>query len=151
MLKIAVQKSDRIAKGFLDLLGKCGFKVDDKQSRLYYKFYELPIELYFVRGSDIPALLNEQFDVAILGKDSFLEYNLNEVAKIEKELGFAKCHLSFAGRGGVKNFEDLKGKNIATSYGNILKDLLIKEKITAKIIEMNGSVESSIEDRKSVV
>lgn len=145
MLKIAVQKSERISKGFLDLLKKCGFKIDDKNSRLYYKFYELPIELYFVRGSDMPALLNGQFDVAILGQDSFLEYDLQKIAKIAKKLQFAKCHLSFAGRLQVNNFNDLTGKNIATSYKKILDDFLTKENISANIIEMNGSVESSIE------
>lgn len=146
MLKIAVQKSDRIAKGFLELLAKCGFKIDDKQSRLYYKFYELPIELFFVRGSDIPALLKEQFDVAILGKDSFLENELSKFVEIKKELGFAKCHISFAGRQGrINNIKDLQGKKIATSYSKILQNILQKEKISADIVEMNGSVESAIE------
>jgi len=98
MLKIAVQKSNRISKGFLDLLSKCGLKFEGTQAKLYCKFNELPIELYFVRGSDIEALLKNKFDVAILGKDSFLEYRLGKFTSIKKELGFAKCRLSFAVR-----------------------------------------------------
>lgn len=143
MLKIAVQKSDRISKGFLDLLTKCGLKIEGNRSKLYCKFNELPIELYFVRGSDAPALLEDKFDVAILGKDSFLEYRLDKISGIKKELGFAKCSLSFAGKD--KNKNDLDGKTIATSYINILQGYLSKNKIDAKIVEMNGSVESSIE------
>lgn len=143
MLKIAVQKSDRIAQGFLDLLSKCGLKAEGNRSKLYCKFMELPIELYFVRGCDIPALLDNKFDIAVLGQDSFLEYELNEVTQIKKELNFAKCRLSFAGRN-VKDM-DLRNKIIATSYINILESYLMRNSIDAKIIQMNGSVESSIE------
>ena len=143
MLKIAVQKSDRITKGFLDLLNKCGLKIEGNQSKLYCRFNELPIELYFIRGSDISSLLENKFDVAILGQDSFLEYQLNKVAIIKKELDFAKCRLSFAGKN--INSNNLNGKIIATSYVNILQDYLNKNDINAKIVEMNGSVESSIE------
>lgn len=143
MLKIAVQKSERITKGFLDLLSKCGLKVEENKSKLYYKFSELPIELYFIRGSDVSSLLQNKFDVAVIGKDSFLEYKLNEISVIKKELDFAKCRLSFAGRNS-ENF-NLNGKTIATSYVNILENYLSKNNINANIIEMNGSVESSIE------
>jgi ATP phosphoribosyltransferase len=143
MLKIAVQKSDRISKGFLDLLSKCGLKIEGNQSKLYCKFNELPIELYFIRGSDIPALLENKFDIAVLGQDSFLEYELNKISKITKELNFAKCRLSFAGKN--KENLDLKNKVIATSYVNVLQNYLNKNDINAKIIEMHGSVESSIE------
>jgi ATP phosphoribosyltransferase len=113
MLKIAVQKSDRISKGFLELLAKCGLKIEGSQSKLYCKFSELPIELYFVRGSDIPALLENKLDVAVLGQDSFLEYRLGKVTSIKKELGFAKCRLAFAGKD--KENANLNGKTIATS------------------------------------
>lgn len=143
MLKIAVQKSDRISKGFLDLLSKCGLKIERNQSKLYCKFSELPIELYFVRGSDIPALLQNKFDIAVLGQDSFLEYNLDKISEVKKELGFANCRLSFAGRD--RQNLNLNNKIIATSYVNILQNYLNKNDINAKIIEMNGSVESSIE------
>jgi len=146
MLKIAIQKSDKISRGFLDLLAKCGIKIDETQSRLYYKFLELPIELYFVRGLDIPTLLQNKFDVAILGKDSFLEHNLEEITEIKKDLNFAKCRLSFAGRSNdIATIVDLNNKKIATSYTNILSEVLRKNNVNAKIIEMNGSVESAIE------
>lgn len=142
MLKIAVQKSDRISKGFLDLLNKCGLEMEGNQSKLYCKFNELPVELYFVRGSDMPSLLQDRFDVAIIGEDTFLEFELNKISKIEKNLEFAKCRLSFAARNGADT--NISGKIIATSYVNILQDYLTKNNITAKIIRMNGSVESSI-------
>lgn len=145
MLKIAVQKSERISKPFLELLSRCGLKVEGANSKLYYKFHQLPIELFFIRGSDIPTLLKENFDIAILGKDSFFEYNLPEFCEIVKNLGFAKARLSFAGKTTndlTKN--NLNGKKIATSYPAILQNYLRKNQIDAQIVEMQGSVESSI-------
>lgn len=143
MLKIAIQKSDRISEGFLDLLSKCNFEVDKNHSKLYCKLNDLPIELYFIRGSDISSLLEEKFDVAILGKNSFLEYQLDKITSIKRELKFAKCRISFAGKA-INNI-DLNNKIIATSYVNILQRYLDNNKINAKIIKMNGSVETAIE------
>jgi ATP phosphoribosyltransferase len=145
MLKIAVQKSERISKPFLELLSRCGLKVEGANSKLYYKFHQLPIELFFIRGSDIPTLLKENFDIAILGKDSFFEYNLPDFCEIVKNLGFAKARLSFAGKA-MNSFtkNDLNGKKIATSYPAILQNYLKKNRIDAQIVEMQGSVESSI-------
>lgn len=141
MIKIAVQKSERITKGLFELFNKCGLKLDGSQSKLYCKFQELPIELYFVRGSDISALLGTKFDVAVLGRDSFLEYGLQNIGYIKKDLGFAKCRLAFAS----KCEENLNGKVIATSHSNILQKYINENRIDAEIIEMNGSVESAIE------
>lgn len=141
MLKIAVQKSDRISKGFLDLLQKCGLSGGDK-SKLYCKIEGLPIEIYFVRGSDIPALIANKFDVCVIGKDSFLEYELTNVGEIKQTLGFAKCRLCIAGSS--REIVWGNGVKIATSYPNILSDFLTKQNLKADIVRMNGSVESSI-------
>ena len=147
ILKIAVQKSDRISQDFLELLKSCGLSINGTQKKLYCKLEELPIELYFFRGNDIPSLLENKFSLAVLGKDSFLEYQLSKNAKIVKNLGLSKCHLSFAGKEKSTNFnlKKLENKTIATTYTNILQDYLKKNNIKAKIVKMNGSVETSIE------
>lgn len=147
ILKIAVQKSDRISQDFLELLKSCGLSINGTQKKLYCKLEELPIELYFFRGNDIPSLLENKFDLAVLGKDSFFEYKLSKKTKIVKNLGLSKCHLSFAGKEKSTDFElkKLNNKTIATTYSNILQDFLKENNIKAKIIKMNGSVETSIE------
>lgn len=142
VLTIAVQKSNRISTGFLELLNKCGLITNTQESKLYCKFQELPIELYFVRGNDIPSLLSTKFDIAILGQDSFLEHKLDNTMDVKRTLDFAKCRLSFAGKN--PNQFELNNKRIATSYVNILQNYLSENNINADIVEMNGSVETSI-------
>lgn len=146
-LKIAVQKSDRIANDFLSLLANCGLQTNGAMKKLYCNFIDFPLEIYFVRGGDIPVLMQEQFDIAVLGMDSFLQYQMAERTEIVRKLGFSKCHLSFAGKNTGENWDisQLKNKTIATSYTNILQDFLDNNNIKANIVKMSGSVETSIE------
>ncbi len=145
-LRIAIQKSDRISNDFLNLLENCGLQTSGYK-KLCCSFLDFPLEIYFVRGADIPVLIHRQFDVAVLGMDSFLEYKMEEKTEIVRKLGFSKCHLSFAGRGVYKNWDILQVQNstIATSYTNILRDFLEKNNINASIVKMSGSVETSVE------
>ncbi len=147
VLKIAVQKSDRIANDFLNLLFDCGIQANSGKKKLYCNFIDFPLEIYFVRGNDIPVLIQEHFDVAVLGMDSFLQYKMDLNTEIVRKLGFSKCRLSFAGKNNNKNWniQELENKTISTSYTNILQDFLDKNNINANIVKMNGSVETSIE------
>ena len=146
-LKIAVQKSDRIANDFLSLLSACGIQTNGAMKKLYCNFVDFPLEIYFVRGGDVPVLMKEQFDVAVLGIDSFLQYQMNNDTEIVRKLGFSKCHLSFAGKNSGENWDiqQLQNATIATSYTNILQDFLDKNDIKSNIVKMSGSVETSIE------
>lgn len=146
-LKIAVQKSERIANDFLNLLTNCGLQTSGTMKKLYCNFIDFPLEIYFVRGGDIPVLMQGQFDVAVLGMDSFLQYQMANSAEIVRQLGFSKCHLSFAGKNSGENWDiqQLQDKTIATSYTNILQDFLDKNNINSNIVKMSGSVETSIE------
>ena len=146
-LKIAVQKSDRISDDFLSLLSNCGLQTSGTMKKLYCNFIDFPLEIYFVRGSDIPVLMDKQFEVAVLGMDSFLQYQMNTDTEIVRKLGFSKCHLSFAGKNSGENWDvrQLQNRTIATSYTNILQDFLDKNGIQSNIVKMSGSVETSIE------
>ena len=145
VLKILVEKSDRISKDFLNLLNQCGFMSKANTTKLYCRLNELPVEIYFVRGVDIPILLENKFDVAITGLTSVLEFDLLEKKmEILKKLNYSDCRLSFAGKDFADLPYDLHGKTIATTYTNILSKYLKENCIDAKIIKMNGSVENSI-------
>jgi ATP phosphoribosyltransferase len=70
-------------------------------------------------------------------------FEKNKNVTIIEQLGFAHCRLSLAIPKEEK-YEGLgyfKGKKIATSYTHILTDFLKKNKITAEIEEISGSVE----------
>ena len=141
-LKIAIQKSGRLHDSSLKLLRECGIHIDNGQDQLKVRATNFPIEVLYLRNSDIPEYVEDGVaDIAIIGENVVVEKE-NRV-EIIQQLGFSKCRLSLAV---PKNtaFESLsffEGKKIATSYPNTLKSFLDKNNISADIHKISGSVE----------
>ena len=141
-LKIAIQKSGRLNKDSLDLLSKCGIKIDNYKDQLKASSRNFPIEVYFLRNSDIPKYINDGVvDLAIIGENLLIEKDY-EITVFEK-LGFSKCKVSIAvpNKFNFNSIKDLNNVKIATSYPNTLKKFLNNENIIANIHVINGSVE----------
>ena len=141
-LKIAIQKSGRLNTDSLNLLNKCGIKIDNYKDQLKASSRNFPIEVYFLRNSDIPKYINDGVvDLAIIGENILIEKDF-DIDVIEK-LGFSKCKVCIAVPkeeefNSISYLNDLK---IATSYPNTLKKFLNKNHISADIHVINGSVE----------
>ena len=141
-LKIEIQKSGRLNKDSLDLLSKCGIKIDNYKDQLKASSRNFPVEVYFLRNSDIPKYINDGVvDLAIIGENLLIEKDY-EITVFEK-LGFSKCKVSIAvpEKFNFNSIKDLNNVKIATSYPNTLKKFLNNENIIANIHVINGSVE----------
>ena len=142
LLRIAIQKSGRLQEGSLHLLKESGLSFGNGKDQLKAQARNFPVEVLFLRDDDIPQYVEDKVaDVGIVGENIFVEKRKKN--QIVKRLDFAKCRLSIAvprseNYGGI-NYLD--GKNIATSYPNIVKDFLKKNGINAGIHEISGSVE----------
>ena len=142
LLRIAIQKSGRLQEGSLDLLKESGLSFGNGKDQLKAQARNFPVEVLFLRDDDIPQYVEDKVaDVGIVGENIFLEKRKKN--QLVKRLDFAKCRLSIAvpraeNYSGI-NFLD--GKNIATSYPNIVRDFLKKNGISAGIHEISGSVE----------
>jgi len=141
-LRIAVQKKGRLSEKSLDIIRSCGIDFSNGSRVLKDEAYNFPIEFLYLRDDDIPGYVYDGIaDIGIVG--------LNEVAekqydvKVVRDLGFSKCRLSIAVPAGFSynSLEDLEGHEIATSYPNILKSVLIERGVSAGIHEISGSVE----------
>ena len=141
-LKIAIQKSGRLNKDSLELLGKCGIKIDNYKDQLKASSSNFPIEVYFLRNSDIPKYINDGVvDLAIIGENLLIEKDYD--IEIFQKLGFSKCKVSIAlpESKEFNSINDLNSLKIATSYPNTLKKFLEKKQIKSSIHVINGSVE----------
>jgi ATP phosphoribosyltransferase len=141
-LRIAIQKSGRLQEGSLDLLKESGLSISNGKDQLKTLARNFPVEVLFLRDDDIPQYIEDRVaDIGIVGENIFVEKRRKN--ELVKRLDFAKCRLSIA----VPRTENyngvawLNGKNIATSYPNIVKDFLLKNNIEAGIHEISGSVE----------
>lgn len=141
-LKIAVQKSGRLNEDSLTLLKECGISINNGKDQLMAQASNFPLEVLYLRNSDIPQYVKDGVaDIAIIGDNTEKEKKTGIINQLD--LGFSKCRLSIAVSKTV-NFQDiswLKGKKIATSYPNSLKDFLTDNNIEAEIHEISGSVE----------
>ena len=142
MIKIAIQKSGRLNQYSLNLLKDCGILIENEKDQLKVVSRNFPVEVFFLRNSDIPQYLKDGvIDLAIIGENLLFEKG-NDIEVIEK-LGFSKCRVSLAipKNSCISNLKHLNGKKIATSYPNTLKSFLKKNNIKCETHIINGSVE----------
>lgn len=142
LLRIAIQKSGRLQEGSLELLKESGLSISNGKDQLKTQARNFPVEVLFLRDDDIPQYVEDQVaDIGIVGENVFAEKKKDN--QLIKRLDFSKCRLSMAVPRGENytGVQWLQGKNIATSYPNIVKDFLAKHKVEAGIHEISGSVE----------
>jgi len=142
-LKIAIQKSGRLNEDSLKILKECGISIRNGLDQLKSSVDNFPMEVLFLRNSDIPQYLEDGVvDIAIIGENLLIEKNKNNIEIIEK-LSFSKCRVSLAVPKSFKynSIIDLEGKKIATSYPNTLNNYLNDIGIKAELHQISGSVE----------
>ena len=142
ILRIAIQKSGRLQEGSLELLKESGLSFSNGKDQLKASARNFPAEALFLRDDDIPQYVEDGVaDIGIVGENVVAEKKKN--IEIVKHLDFAKCRLALAvpRSENYTGLEWLNGKNIATSYPNIVQDFLTKHNISAGIHEISGSVE----------
>jgi ATP phosphoribosyltransferase len=140
-LKIAIQKSGRLHEDSLRLLKECGIDISNGGNKLKSTASNFPLEVYFLRDDDIPQYVEDAVaDAGIVGEN--VVYEKKKEVEVMEPLGFGKCRLSIAvDKSETFSKQNLNGKKIATSYPVILQEYLNKNKITAEIHEISGSVE----------
>lgn len=147
-LRIAIQKSGRLADSSLDLLRSAGLEISGSKDGLFYRVEDLPIDLLLVRDDDIPGLVGDGVaELGIVGLNVHAEYKASNGGKTPalpiKPLGFSKCRLAIAvpENRPYESAADLQGLRIATSYPGLLRKFLAEAGVEAHIVAMNGSVE----------
>lgn len=147
-LKIAIQKSGRLAEESLDLLKKCGITFSQSKNKLFCYGRSLPLDLLYVRGDDIPQMLTDNIcQLAIIGQNTIREFDYCNGATScmlqLRELDFAHCRFAIAV---PDNFDyqgpaSLAGLKIATSYPATLQRFLQQNNVQATTVKLSGSVE----------
>ena len=101
-LRIAIQKSGRMADVSQDLLARCGLKFRQSRDKLFCFGESMPIDLLLVRDDDIPGLIAQGVaDLGIVGRNVLAEQALVARANGEaapgvelRPLTTSRCRLS---------------------------------------------------------
>jgi ATP phosphoribosyltransferase len=149
-LRIAIQKSGRLAEPARALLASCGLSWRESRDRLFCYGESLPIDLLLVRDDDIPGLIADGVcDLGMVGRNVLCEQDLagqtGKGARFRelRALGFGGCRLDIAVPD-AWNWRDpsqLAGKRIATSYPQLLSRWLAGQGVDARVVLLSGSVE----------
>lgn len=141
-LKLAIQKSGRLKEDSLKLLQQCGISIDNGVDSLKAEASNFPLEMYYLRNSDIPKYVEDGVvDLGIVGENLLVE--LESKLPIVQELNFSKCRVSLAVPRDVEvnDIYYFDQKKIATSYPNTIKKYLAEKGIRCEIHKISGSVE----------
>ena len=141
-LKIAIQKSGRLNEDSIQILKDAGISIDNGIDQLKAEASNFPLEVLYLRNSDIPQyLIDGVVDIAIVG-DNLLVEKGKQIEVIQK-LGFSKCKVSVAVPKAFKynSIKDLEGMRIATSYPNTVLDFFNSKGVTVDLHQISGSVE----------
>ncbi|MEJ8802420.1 ATP phosphoribosyltransferase [Pontibacter sp. H249] len=142
MLRIAIQKSGRLSEESLKLIKECGISFVNSSLKLKTECTNFPLEILYLRDDDIPGYVADGVaDIGIVGENVLVEEGMQQLAV--EQLGFSKCRLSLAvpKSADYDDISDLAGKNIATSYPNLLQSFLDEKGVQAHIHTISGSVE----------
>jgi ATP phosphoribosyltransferase len=149
-LRIAMQKSGRLADASQDLLARCGLTFRQSRDKLFCFGETQPIDLLLVRDDDIPGLIAQGVcDLGIVGRNVLREQQLSindsggDPIEELRALGFGRCRLSIALPQEIdyRGEKSLGGLRIATSYPAQLGAWLRENGVDAHIVMLSGSVE----------
>ncbi|PWB21536.1 ATP phosphoribosyltransferase [Flavobacterium sp. HTF] len=141
-LKIAIQKSGRLNEESIQILKDCGISINNGIDQLKAQASNFPLEVLYLRNSDIPQyLIDGVVDLAIVGDNLLVEKGKG--IEVVQKLGFSKCKVSVAVPKTLEynSVQDLAGLRIATSYPNTVNEYFSSFGLTVDIHQISGSVE----------
>ena len=141
-LKIAIQKSGRLNEDSIQILKDCGISINNGNDQLKATASNFPLEVLYLRNSDIPQyLIDGVVDAAIVGDNLLVEKGKN--IQVVEKLGFSKCKVSVAvpKSFNYNSVKALEGMRIATSYPNTVLDFFNSKNVTVDLHQISGSVE----------
>lgn len=144
ILKIAVPNKGALAEPASTMLREAGYRQRTDPKDLVLFDEANGVEFYYLRPRDIAVYVGEgTLDLGITGRDMLLDSGANAVEVMQ--LGFGASRFRFAAPGGsAMALGDLEGKRLATSYPGLLGSYLAEHGVQARLIKLDGAVESSI-------
>jgi ATP phosphoribosyltransferase len=144
MLRIAVPNKGSLSEIAADMLLEAGYAGRRDPRALSAIDPRNDVEFFYLRPRDIATYVGSgALDVGITGRDLLLDSG-SEATEIAA-LDFGGSTFRFAGRpGAFIELADLEGVRVATSYPGLVGDFLTRNGVTAKLVGLDGAVESAI-------
>ncbi|WP_332836200.1 ATP phosphoribosyltransferase [Propioniciclava soli] len=143
-LRIALPNKGSLAEATTHMLTEAGYRQRTDSKDLVLLDAANQVEFYYLRPRDIAVYVGERtLDLGFTGRDMLLD----SAAAAEEvlALGFGGTKFRFAAPGASGwSAADLHGTRIATSYPGLLGAWLAERGIEARLIKLDGAVESAV-------
>ena len=144
LLKIAVPNKGSLSEASTEMLREAGYRQRHDTKDLVLLDEANGVEFYYLRPRDIAVYVGEgTLDLGITGRDMLIDSAAQAVEVLPLAFGGTRFRFAAPG-GGDWTVADLDGKRIATSYSGLVGDWLAKQGINARLIRLEGAVESSV-------
>lgn len=146
MLRIAVPNKGSLSEPATTMLREAGYRVRrDGGRELVVRDAENGIEFFYLRPRDVAVYVGAgTVDAGITGRDLLLD---SDAAALERMgLGFAHSTFRYAAPAGTATtLADVAGRRVATSYDTLVAAHLAANGVSARVVHLDGAVESSVE------
>jgi ATP phosphoribosyltransferase len=144
MLRIAVPNKGSLAESSIEILKEAGYRQRSDSRDLILQDRDNGVEFYYLRPRDIAIYVGSgELEAGITGRDLLIDSG----AKAEEilALDFGSSTFRFAGPAGSQlSIAEIEGLRIATAYPGLVEQYLNEKKIEAKVVRLDGAVESSV-------
>ena len=144
MLKIAVPNKGSLTDASIAILKEAGYRQRVDSRDLVLLDPENEVEFYYLRPRDIALYVGSgELEAGITGRDLLIDSGAAAVEILA--LDFGGSTFRFAGPSGTAwKLADISGKRVATAYPGLVEDFLMKNKVSATVVRLDGAVESSV-------
>jgi len=144
LLRIALPNKGSLAEATTSMLREAGYKQRTDLKDLVLVDEANGVEFYYLRPRDIAVYVGERtLDLGFTGRDMLLDSGAD--AEEILPLGFGGTKFRFAApEASGWTVADLEGKRIGTSYPGLLASYLDSHGVRARLIKLDGAVESSV-------
>ncbi|HYP44423.1 MAG TPA: ATP phosphoribosyltransferase [Propionibacteriaceae bacterium] len=144
LLKVAVPNKGSLADAAAQMLREAGYAQRSDGKELVLLDEANGVEFFYLRPRDIAVYVGEgTLDVGITGRDMLLDSQASATELLP--LGFGRSRFRFAAPAGkVLDVPELQGLRLATSYPGLVAAHLAERGVTARLIRLDGAVETAI-------
>ena len=143
-LRIALPNKGGLAEPASAMLREAGYRQRTDSRELTLTDTDNGVEFFYLRPRDIATYVGSgELDLGITGRDLLLDSGATAVEVLA--LGFGGSTFRFAARpGSVEKIGDLAGQRVATSYAGLVERHLADHGVTARVIRLDGAVETAV-------
>jgi len=144
LIKVAVPNKGSLADSAAQMLREAGYVQRSDSKELVLLDEENGVEFFYLRPRDIAVYVGEgTLHIGITGRDMLLDSQASATELLP--LGFGRSRFRFAAPVGSElDVTGLQGLRLATSYPGLVQAHLAEHGVTARLIRLDGAVESAI-------